>query len=381
MAWSDHYGTEAGTDTYANSTNSGTPCSLATAVAGVAAGDRVNIKAGTYTISADLAFATAGTTTAPIWWRGYTSAIGDLDDAGGSRIPVTDLPNIATTNVTDQITSAGAHQIWSNVAVASTCTDAGGAWNATGGNQRWIRCQIVNSQANTAARSLTTATTAPNVLIGCRLQATTTATIANSIGVFTKFIGCHLIGGVTTVTTVGSSFLLDYTLISGFGANGLSCGSAGGVFMVTNSTIYSAATNAILVATIPTSGFIIVTNSILGGCTNGINNNTGGNTNGITLLGNHFYSCTNNLVGLTEQAGVTADLAAALFNIDNDTDPFVAKTSANYTLTATAVDKSAGFPGAFDDPSGTNVMTGYPDIGAVRHVDPAGSGGSYCFIG
>ena len=38
MAWSDHYVTDAGTDTYANSTNSGTPCSLATAVAGVAAG-------------------------------------------------------------------------------------------------------------------------------------------------------------------------------------------------------------------------------------------------------------------------------------------------------------------------------------------------------
>lgn len=363
-AWSDHYVTATGSDTYANSTNSSTPCSLTTAVAGYAAGDRINVKAGTYTISADLAFATAGTTTAPVWWRGYKTTPGDLDAAGGSRIPVTDLPAITSTNVTDQITSAGAHQIWSNIAVASTCTDANGAWSATGGNQRFIRCQIKNTTANTAARALSVGTNNPYVLIGTRLEATTTATIAFSVSATAHMIGGQIIGGVTACTASEYSSYLGVA-VSGFGTSGFSLAGATRTFNVSDCTIYAAATNAILITTIPTSGYITISNNILGGCTNGVNNNTGGNTNGVTLTANHFYSCTNNIVGLAEQADVTADLTASLFNIDNDTDPFVAKASANFTLTATAVDRGAGYPGAFDSPAGTPVMTSKLSIGAV----------------
>ena len=56
-----HYVASDGTDTWANATNSGTPCSLSTAITNAAAGDIVKIKAGTYTRSAADTVAIVGT--------------------------------------------------------------------------------------------------------------------------------------------------------------------------------------------------------------------------------------------------------------------------------------------------------------------------------
>lgn len=176
---------------------------------------------------------------------------------------------------------------------------------------------------------------------------------------------------------------VSFVAVSGFTTTGISVGSATRLFSIINCSIYAAATNGILITTLPTTGNINIYNCIIGGCTNGVNNNVGTDTNGVTLVSNQFYDCDNNIVGLTEQADVTADLTASLFNIDNDTDPWVAKASANFNLASGVAARSAAFPGIFDDPSGTNVMTGYPDMGAVRHQDPSGGGGetSHVFIG
>jgi len=87
-----------------------------------------------------------------------------------------------------------------------------------------------------------------------------------------------------------------------------------------------------------------------------------------------FYACTNNIVGIAEQADLTAALTASLFSIDNDTDPFVDKASANFALTTTSPAKATGYPGAYDDPSGTDVMIGYGDIGAVQLQASSASG-------
>jgi hypothetical protein len=50
-----HYTSNSGSDTWANSTNIGTPCSLGTAVANAAAGDTVYLRGGTYTIGSGTA--------------------------------------------------------------------------------------------------------------------------------------------------------------------------------------------------------------------------------------------------------------------------------------------------------------------------------------
>ena len=368
-AWADKYVTA--TAGGGGDGSSGTPWTLAEAIAAAAGSDRVNVKVGTYTLAADATFATAGTTTAPIWWRGYTTTIGDLDAAGGARVVGTNLPRIDADTATDQVVISGAYQIFSNIGVTSICTDSGGAVNVTGGNIRLIRCNIDNTAANSNSRALSTATGASVEVIGCRLKATTTATFAVSNSVATAITGCHIIGGATGLT-LASSNRVAYTVIESFATNGMTCTSATGFIQLSNLTIYAAATNGILVSTIPTSGAIKIENTIIGGCTNGVNNNTGGNTNGITMLKVHFYNCTNNLVGITEIAAVTDDLGAALFLVDNDTDPFVNKAANDFSLVAGATtDKSTGYPGLFE---GQTAMTGYPDIGAVRHVDPSGAG-------
>lgn len=71
------------------------------AYANYAAGDRVNIKAGTYTITQSMIAWTNGTSqSAPISLRGYKTTIGDMDEKPTSQIVAgTDIPEIQITNV------------------------------------------------------------------------------------------------------------------------------------------------------------------------------------------------------------------------------------------------------------------------------------------
>src|SRR3712207_3595128 len=96
---------------------------LAEAITNVAAGHRVNVKAGTYaTTTTARTMSTAGTTTAPIWWRGYKTTPGDMDGtvshgtfASGAEIPV-------FTFTTAALTFSGAHQIVANIDVQGART-------------------------------------------------------------------------------------------------------------------------------------------------------------------------------------------------------------------------------------------------------------------
>src|SRR3954447_7437305 len=84
MAWTERYvrSDAAGGGDGTTNTNSGAngAWTLAEAVANEAAGMRINVRAGTYaSTTTSRTFAAAGTTTAPIWWRGFNSTPGDID--------------------------------------------------------------------------------------------------------------------------------------------------------------------------------------------------------------------------------------------------------------------------------------------------------------
>lgn len=92
-AITEHYIASDGTDTWANSTNPATPCSLSTALTSATAGMRCNIKAGTYTRTATDTPAASGTATQPIIWRG-------CDASWNAITPTRNTPNLLldTTN-------------------------------------------------------------------------------------------------------------------------------------------------------------------------------------------------------------------------------------------------------------------------------------------
>ncbi|MEA3211319.1 MAG: hypothetical protein QOE70_4376 [Chthoniobacter sp.] len=152
----ERYVTTAGTDTYANSTNSATPMSLATAFTNAAAGDRINVKAGTYTLSASLTQTNAATaTTQPIWWRGYSATIGDLDTlgrtvSGTGPIDTTGFPTLDC-GASFTITTAG-FTIFERFIVTANRNGvalAGGISAAI----RWVSCTNLNTGGSTRAIS------------------------------------------------------------------------------------------------------------------------------------------------------------------------------------------------------------------------------------
>lgn len=101
MALTQRYVSSSGTDTYANSTNPSTPCSLSTAFANVAAGDIFNVKAdGTYSRGASDTVSASGSATGVGMFRAYKTVIGDCargrNPSGGANPGRLDVSNFAT---------------------------------------------------------------------------------------------------------------------------------------------------------------------------------------------------------------------------------------------------------------------------------------------
>lgn len=368
MAWTHRYVTATGAgDNSGDSSDFSDAMTLAQAIADAAtphAGYCYNIKAGTYALTSATAFSGAGSTSAPIWWRGCKATAGDLDDGVtiARTTPGTDLPLI-TGDADAQITITGESQIFSYLDISSVCVTANGAVYATAGSTWMIGCRIENTQAGQAnAKALSCATTNPVMLIGCRFKATTDAAHCVNFSVRGMIMGCHIIGGAIGIR-VGEMNVLTGCVIESFGSAGITSEATTHYHTIANNTIYAAATNGIRLDTTLTTGGIGIVNNIIGGCTNGINS-TAATTGRLTLYRNHFYNVTNHLVGITENADVTSELGILGRLIDNNTDPWVNKAANDFTLAAgNTIDKSAGFPGTFE---GQTAMVGYPDMGAVQ---------------
>lgn len=374
-AWTDRYVSVSGAGSHNGTV--GNAWTLAEALAAnPAAGTRINIIAGTYAnTTTTLTFDDVGTTTAPIWWRGYNTTIGDIDTNNALTKP-------AVTFTTGQFAVTGAHQIFSNLDISSQCVTAGGAVNLTGGNDIVYRCRIANTASNASARAISTGTTANSEIKFCYLSATTTAGATVYINAGTWIDGCSVRGGIIGISVATNAYVYNNT-VHGATTTGIQYStSATGAGLIIGNSVYSGGTQAILVTVVPTTGILMIQNNILVTSSNsgtyGVYNNTGADTHTIRLGPNDYYNNGTPISGFTEQNGTTTDYQVALGVKTESSTPWsnVDATHFDFSLQSTSNAKAGGFPGAFENES----YTGYLDMGAVQRQEPASVGGGNTFV-
>lgn len=128
--------------------SSGSPWTLAESFTSASAGDRVNVQAGTYSVSG-LSMTATGTALSKICWRGYNSTIGDLDSQGrnsDTSLNTTNFPLVSTTGNIDQ----EEHTIFQNFRFEGSFN----GWlvgNHLDDYRGIIHCSIKNTASNSSA--------------------------------------------------------------------------------------------------------------------------------------------------------------------------------------------------------------------------------------
>lgn len=152
MAWTDRYvtaGAAGGGDG-----SSGNPWTLDEAFSNAVAGDRINIKSGNYTATGSLSQSNVGNITAPIWFRGYNTTIGDLVGArtgtnGSGILDVANYPDIDMgINIFSPASSARAWTIWESLYIHGTRTTSEIVSNTNADGHLFVHCRIVNSSSS-----------------------------------------------------------------------------------------------------------------------------------------------------------------------------------------------------------------------------------------
>lgn len=321
-----------------------------------AAGTRVNIKAGAYSVGATTLPAN-GTASAPIVLRGYSSTIGDLDNQGRGSDGMLNTSNMPDLTITG-IWVPSSHCYLQNLDITGALSsglivDASNDW--------WgiVNCRVANSQDNAAANCIT----ADNglQLINCDLSCTganhsyLVDCDANAV-----MAGCVFAPTLDTASVIrmDSGFLNGCVFIgAGNTSIGLFCNaSAGAIWGIVNCTFYNFGTAIRTTSSAPTSAQAII-NCHATDCGKYIDNGYSATGEIATI---EFNNRTRD--NTTPRTGV---LVGALSNeVTTDAGDYTTDyTSAtNLRLLYSAAGATAG-------------MMPYTDIGAYQHVDAGGGGG------
>jgi hypothetical protein len=309
---------------------------------------RVNIKTGgsSYTASGSQnPFFPTGAAAKPVFWRGYYTTPGDLDDCAnvsgtmvappGQSAPPTGATRPVITASGNSI-FAGGNSIWENLEFNATTISA--VLNfSTGGIARIHRCRIISTNSGDALASSSTRL----IVSGCYMQATSTGRPIYMSGLTINAYGNVLNGGIYGVYQGGSTSMSIINNIFSNCTTGIYVQTANAVLVnVANNTFYtnSTGTTGINIVSTYAEGLLIV-NNIFSGYTTPVSiNNT--NTWMIAALYNDFHLFSTGLPAWWE--------SFYHGQFTESSSPFVAAGSRDFTLASNAASRQAGFPGQFE---------------------------------
>lgn len=333
---------------------------------------RVNVKvhsgAGYANTTTSRTFALAGTAVLPIWWRGYNSAIGDLDTDWSTAPPL-------ITFTTGQVTLSGDHQVFSNLSITSQATAAGGAASLTGNSLQMDRIRIENTASNSASRAVTFSGCDFGRATRCWFKATTTADavahVNNTFGTHIAIASTYMTGGVAcfkSVSTVPCVMVLANCQFISPATYGIHLTSVVDEYAlsVIGCTLYGAgaATDGIRIDLITGAYPVLLANNVIANFTGyGINNSTGTYTTNFARLANDFYSCTSgNENGFGDHP--------AFAGVTESSSPFTNAGGGDFSLVTGASAIAGGSPGNIENTS----LVGYMDCGALQKQSSGSSG-------
>jgi hypothetical protein len=329
-------------------------------------GIRYNVKASTKASGAtSLSFSGVGTTTAPNWWRGYKTAIGDMDGHPSStRTAGTDFPLVTFTS--GAVTVGGAHQIFSNIEFRGTAPGTR-LVGVTGSKVKFVRCRFDNQEA--ASSSYAVRSSSDGVCYtDCWFKATSTASNVCILEERTTVTGCVFRGGgngcMADLTGGGVIAFLDCA----FDANGddsiESVGAAGNPLIVDGCTFYNPGGHGVNVTT-TVPEMLLVRNCLFHTITvaskYAVNMPSGSNVP--HLIGNAWYNVTTRTNNVTE--------ALEFFGITESSDPCTNAAGHDFSLVSGAASKGAALPQLFENES----YKSFRDAGAVQRQEAGGGGG------
>jgi hypothetical protein len=341
--------------------SSGNPWTWDEALANVTAGDRVNVKAGTYTLTG-AACTTSGSRTAPIVFRGYKDNIGDLDNNNNVLTSSNDIPvlqsavsgtiggfnntasyvhidhiNVELTN--QQYQSAG-FRIQGNYCTVRRCrftlVGTGNGINATanvtsGANVTYVDCYFSNNSQG-GYEMLNAAA----FLYGCVFEGTGAS--SGPYACESLVIGAH-------------NCLMYNTRGIGFNYNTAP-------FTVSNCTFYNPVKNVRAIQELGASYDRprLFRNNVFANFTEGVKSLVADNSN-FLVDGNLFYNVDNPLVNVPYQ-----------FNeIIETSDPFVDSANKDFRLSNSSLGYEKALPSRLLRFGGTTSR----DLGAIQHSNPS----------
>lgn len=355
MAFNEKYVTATGGGLHDGSSEANA-WTLSEAASNISAGDRINMKAGTYTLSAPIVFSGVGSSTSPTSLRGYKTTIGDMDEGQASqRVSGTDIPLVQVSggNYLRWINNAS---IVENIATEIDSPTTHGIYLNPKGIVRRCRMSITNAPSSVYQANRTVYNTNTQ-FHDCSFSGGTTGTCCG--GNRSAWYGCYFNGGVlgidgslqTFVTNCvfsgQSSHAIDFTY--GFGP-------------IEGNTFYNIGGNAIDVDN--TLGPTSVKNNVFHSIT-GYAVSQNANDFECFAEGNLYYNC------------VAGEFSNDSFSLRRDeitssSDPFTNAAGGDYSL----VSGSSGYNGASPKPYDLFDVNSNRDIGAIQHQDPSGGGGA-----